>query len=313
MIRLYFATDIHGSEKCWKKLLKAGKFYKANVVVLGGDMTGKAIVPIIKKPDGTYLSMFMEKEWVLRTQEELRKHEEQIQTTGLYIYHTDKEGYEELIADEKKREKLFLELTIQRIRRWIRMADEELKGSNIKYYVCPGNDDRFEIDPFIEESECVENAEGKVIHINNKYEMISTGWTNPTPWNTPRECSEEELAKKLENLISKVKNNATAIYAFHAPPYDSGLDYAPRIDEKLEIKHAGKELVPVGSTSVYNAIRNHQPLLGLHGHIHESKAICKIGKTLCINPGSMYDTGILTGVIINLEDGKVKSYLPVSG
>jgi Icc-related predicted phosphoesterase len=304
---------VHGSEKTWRKFIKAGKFYNANIVVLGGDLTGKAIVPIIEKPDGTHMSMYMEKEWVLRTPAELKEHEEKIRTNGFYIYHTDEKGFEELAANEEKKEQLFLDITIERLREWVKMADQELKGSNIRYYVCPGNDDRFEIDPVIEESECIKNAEGKVIWIDNTFEMISTGWTNPTPWNTPRECSEEELNKKIEELTNKVRNHETAIYAFHAPPFDSGLDYAPILDENLKLKHAGTQLAPVGSTSVRDAIKKYQPLLGIHGHIHEGKGIRKIGRTLCVNPGSMYDAGILVGIIINLEKGKIKSYFSVSG
>jgi hypothetical protein len=313
MIRIYFATDVHGSERTWRKLVKAGKFYDANIVVLGGDLTGKAIVPIMKKPDGTHISMYMEKEWVLKSPQELKEHEEKIRTNGLYIYHTDNKEFEELAANEEKREQLFLRLTIERLRQWVKIADEELKGSSIEYYVCPGNDDRLEIDSILEESRCIKNAEGNTILIDDTYEMVSTGWTNPTPWKTPRECSEEELAKKIEALTSKVQKQETAIYAFHAPPFNSGLDSAPVLDKSLKLKHAGTEVASVGSTSVRDVIMKCQPLLGIHGHIHESKGIRKIGRTLCFNPGSMYDAGILVGTIINLEKGKIKGYCSVSG
>jgi hypothetical protein len=69
----------------------------------------------------------------------------------------------------------------------------------------------------------------------------------------------------------------------------------------------------MGSTAVLNAIEKHQPLLGLHGHIHESRAIQQIGRTLCINPGSQYTKGILGGVVIFFKKDRIKDYMFVSG
>ena len=46
-MKIFFATDIHGSEICWSKFLNAAAFYKADLVVLGGDVTGKIMVPIV--------------------------------------------------------------------------------------------------------------------------------------------------------------------------------------------------------------------------------------------------------------------------
>lgn len=312
-IRIFFATDIHGSDKCWKKFVNAGKFYKADILILGGDMTGKAIVPIIKQNDGTYKCSFLGQELVMRSAEEVSVIEKMISDSGYYPYHTNPKEMEEMGANPKRQEELFLSMAIQRMREWIKYADERLKGTGIKCFVCPGNDDPFEIESVIQESESVVNVESKIIKIADRYEMISTGWTNPTPWKTYKECSEEELFKKLEKLISQVENLKNAIFNLHAPPYGSGLDEAPELDKDLRIKHGGRALVPVGSTAVREIILKHQPLLGLHGHIHESVGECRLGRTLCLNPGSQYEQGILMGYIVDLDDKGIKRYFRTSG
>jgi len=68
-----------------------------------------------------------------------------------------------------------------------------------------------------------------------------------------------------------------------------------------------------GSKSVRRAIEKYQPLLGLHGHIHESQSVAKIGKTTCINPGSEYGEGVLRGCIVILGDGKIEGYQMTRG
>ncbi|MEM1515467.1 MAG: hypothetical protein QXL85_04790 [Candidatus Bathyarchaeia archaeon] len=220
---------------------------------------------------------------------------------------------EELNANPEKIENLFLHLIIQRIREWIKFADERLKGTGIKCFVCPDNDDRFEIDSIIQESETVINAESKVIRIDDYHEMISTGWTNPTPWNTFRECCENELYKKIEVLASQLTDVSNPIFNLHAPPYGSTLDEAPELDEELRPKYAGRALVSVSSASVRDIILKYQPLLGLHGRIHESTGEYKIGRTLCLNPGSQYEQGILMGYIIDLDKKGIKRFFRTSG
>lgn len=309
MIRIFFATDVHGSDKCWKKFINAGKFYKADVLILGGDMTGKAIVPIVEK-SGCYEASFEGKSYVL-SGDKINELVSMIKDKGYYPYIVSEGTLEELKCSQEKRNEIFIELILERAREWMRYADERLKGTGIKCFVCPGNDDPFEINEIIEKSECVVNAEGKVIQIDSYHEMISTGWANPTPWKTYKECCEEELYRKIEDMVFQVKNLENSIFNLHAPPYGSGLDSAPEIDESLKSKP--RVLVPVGSTAVRQLIEKYQPLLGLHGHIHESRGFVKIGRTLCINPGSSYERGVLLGTLINMDEKKVKSYLPVIG
>ncbi|MEM4649399.1 MAG: metallophosphoesterase [Candidatus Bathyarchaeia archaeon] len=310
LTRLFFATDIHGSDKCWKKFINAGKFYEADVLILGGDMTGKGLVPVIRS-DNRFKAEFRGKKYTLNNEKELEKFEKMIAMSGYYIYYTTPEELEELSTNPKKLDSIFIKLMVERIQQWLKFADERLKGTGIKCYVCPGNDDHFEINELFKESSTVIDVSDKVIEIDNNHEMINIGWSNPTPWNTPRECSEEELAKRIEEQVSKIKDVKNSIFQLHAPPYGSQLDNAPKLDESLKIAYG--EMIPVGSKAVKEAIEKYQPLLGLHGHIHESDGVVKIGRTLCINPGSVYTEGILRGVVINLNEDSVKSYYPVSG
>ena len=157
-------------------------------------------------------------------------------------------------------------------------------------------------------------AEGKLMDLDG-FSLVSMGWTNPTPWNTYREAPEEDLAAKIEVLAGLVPDMNRAIFNFHAPPYGTGLDEAPALDDSLRPMHGGAVMKPVGSTAVRDAILKHQPLLSVHGHIHESRAIKRLGRTMAINPGSVYGDGVLQGAVLELDKkkAKVSRYLLVNG
>jgi Icc-related predicted phosphoesterase len=287
--------------------------YKVNVPILGGDTTGKMIVPIVKQQNGTFICYhYSGRQFIFKDLTELEVERKRIEDAGHYVYITDVESVKEL-EDNKKKEQIFRELMIERWARWIKLAEEKMKASDVRsLIVCPGNDDPLFIDEILDQAEMLSMAEGKVINLNSEYELISTGWTNPTPWNTYKECTEEELKEKIEKLISRVSCLETCIFNFHAPPYGSGLDSAPILDKNLRPSAAG-EYSPVGSYAVRDAILKYGPLLGLHGHIHESRGFIKLGRTLCINPGSSYSEGILQGVIIDIDNKKIKNYFFITG
>ena len=315
MFRIFFATDVHGSDICWKKFIAAGDFYKANLIILGGDMTGKALVPIIGEKDGTCTVDFQDNRIVLKKPEEVPKLEKRISDRGYYPIQIERsllDGFSAEKATEWSSE-TFGKLMLERVRTWLNYADKKLKNSGVGCYVCPGNDDMLKIDEIIRESESVSSAESKVIQVGGAYEMLSTGWSTPTPWKTYRECSEEELAKKIANMTDQLQDPAKSIFNLHDPPHGSHLDEAPDLTEDLDLKGGGRITKSVGSVAVRQAIEKHQPLLGLHGHIHESKGVTKIGRTTCINPGSVYEEGTLLGAIVDLEDRKIKQYYLTSG
>jgi Icc-related predicted phosphoesterase len=312
-MKIYFATDVHGSEICWKKFLAAHKFYEADALILGGDMTGKAIVPIIDQGAGKHKVTLLDQETILEGQEQIDAMVKTIQNRGYYPYVTDPDEVKEISATPGKSDELFLEEVLKTIQRWMDIADEKLAGTGIRCFVSPGNDDMFEIDNVIKSSKAVELVEGKLIHLDEHHEMISSGWSNPTPWDTHREEDDDKLLERYEAIASQLENPHTAVFNLHPPPYGSGLDEAPELTEDLSLAYAGQSLVSVGSHATLKLIEKYQPLLGLHGHIHEGKGNRKYRKTLCINPGSMYEQGILMGALIDLKPRKIGTYLLTQG
>jgi Icc-related predicted phosphoesterase len=311
MPRVFFATDLHGSELCWRKFLNAAKFYEADVLICGGDMTGKAIVPIVKE-NGQFTFTLAGVQQAVGA-EQVGEIEAQIRRKGYYPLQVSIERLNELDQDEKVRAETFQKVMLEGVDRWMGMAADKLRGTGVRCFVCPGNDDEMEVDDVIRRSDLIELGEGRMVDIDG-WTMISTGWSNHTPWNTHREETEEALGDRIEAMAKQVPDASHAIFNLHCPPYKSGLDEAPAIDADLKLLHGGRALRPVGSTAVRQAIEKHQPLLSLHGHIHESKGAIKIGKTLSINPGSSYEEGMLMGAIIQLDPKKgIKSYQLVNG
>jgi Icc-related predicted phosphoesterase len=296
---------------CWRKFLNAGRFYEADVLICGGDMTGKAIVPIVQENGHFTFALAGEQQAVAA--EQLGNVEAQIRRKGYYPLQVSVERLNELDQDPVKRAECFQQVMLDGVDRWMGLAAEKLRGTGIRCFVCPGNDDEMEVDEVIRRSDLVELGEGRMVEIGD-FTMISTGWSNHTPWNTHREETEEKLAERIEAMARQVPDSTRAIFNLHCPPYKSGLDEAPAIDADLRLLHGGRALRPVGSTAVREAIERHQPLLSLHGHIHESKGAVKLGKTLSINPGSSYEEGMLMGAIVQLDPKKgIKSYQLVNG
>jgi Icc-related predicted phosphoesterase len=311
--KLYFATDIHGSEICWRKFVNAARYYDVDVLILGGDVTGKGMVYAVEQPDSSYKAAFMGKEYSLRSSDELSEFDSKVRTYGYYPFRTTKDEIEAISQSEEKRHDVFLKLMTETLQRWIAFAEQKLKGSNIRLYVTAGNDDELAIDPILKMSDIVHHADQKVVSIDDEHEMISSSYSNITPWRCPRDIEEDELTDKIESMTGQVKNMKNCIFNLHVPPLDSTLDNAPLLDENLKPVDSGQRIVGVGSSAVRKAIEKHQPLLGLHGHIHESKGFMNIGRTLCMNPGSTYSEGIVQGVVVRLVGDKVQSYLPVQG
>ncbi|MBI3975476.1 MAG: metallophosphoesterase [Armatimonadetes bacterium] len=312
MARLFFATDIHGSEVCWRKFLNAGAFYGAGVLVLGGDMTGKALVPLVQE-GGRVEAELAGHRYLLETEDAVREMEGRIAARGFYSVRVNRSEVADLQADPGKVDALFWECMRATLERWLVLAEEKLRGRGIRCYLCPGNDDRFEVDEIIRQSVVVELAEGRVADVDG-VEMISTGWSNPTPWQTHRECSEEEMGARIEQMTGLLRDPGRAIFNLHCPPYGSKLDEAPALDEALRPLYGGQAVRPVGSTAVRDAILRHQPVLSLHGHIHESKGVARLGRTLALNPGSSYEAGVLHGALVEIDAQRgVRSYMLVTG
>jgi hypothetical protein len=300
-VKIFFVTDLHGSEICWKKFLNAGPFYGADVVILGGDVTGKAMVPIVQRPNGSWEASLQDHLETFETDEEIAEFEKRVMNRGYYPIRVSQEEYVAMQEDEDLVDKRFKE--------------DKLAGTGIRVIACPANDDMFEIDDLLTHAHVVETGDEEHPIELDGFTMISMGWTNPTPWHTFREAEEPELAERIQHALSHASDPETTIFNFHAPPYGSKLDNAPALNEDLTYKSGGQALRPVGSTSVHEAIERFQPLLGLHGHIHESKGATRIGSTLSLNPGSSYEEGILQAAVVTIDEKKrrVKNYQLVNG
>lgn len=297
--RLFFATDVHGSTACWRKFVNSADFYDADVLILGGDTTGKAIFPIVDEGD-RYSYTRQGDDHEITDGEELDGLLESLEDTGYYPYVMDREEYEALKHDDtgERQDEIFVAEMTARIEEWIAFAEERLDGTPV--YVCPGNDDPFEIDEVWDSADGISLVEGEVVDIDGEYRMASSGWTQPTPWDTDREESKEALRDRLERVVSKLDDYDRAIFNFHEPPYDSQLDEAPELDDDLRPKFGAQSTEPVGSEAVREVIEEYQPPLSLHGHIHESRGQTRIGRTIAINPGSVYSEASLQGAVVDL-------------
>jgi uncharacterized protein len=305
-LAIFFATDLHGSNVCFKKFVNAGKFYGASVLILGGDVTGKMLVPIARQKDGSYLASSAGKELRLEG-EEAAALEQQVSDMGFYPKVMSEEEFQGLRDDPEGQEALFHELIRERLEEWIEYARPRLAEQGVKCFAAPGNDDAFFIDELFADSDTIELLEGRVVEVDG-IEMLTTGWSNETPWKTERETSESELRTMIMKMIDRLERPENAIFNIHVPPHATALDQCPKLDENLRPVSSGGNpvMTSAGSTAVRELIEAHQPLLGLHGHIHEGRGIARIDRTVCVNPGSNYSEGVLNGSLIRLRQGEVR-------
>jgi uncharacterized protein len=315
--RLYIASDFHAAEKAWRKFVNAIKLnvYKADAALLAGDLTGKAIVPIIER-DGRYRAELFGVQRTARNAEELAALERDIADVGYYSFVAGPDEADRLVGDAGERDALLHRLMNERVAAWMELATERLADSPVPLYLIPGNDDDFTIDPILNREDIRPvNVDGRVVDLPGGLELMAYGWSNETPWNTPREVPEDELYTRLDALARQVRDPRRAVFMIHVPPHDSGLDTAPILDANLRPTVSAGDVLrgPVGSTAVRRTIEAHQPLLGVHGHIHESGGERRIGDTVCINPGSEANHGILRGYLVDVGDAGIERVMRVEG
>jgi len=311
-VRLFYASDIHGSDLLWRKFLGASKFYEADASVMGGDLLGKAIIPIERREDGTYRAQFLGDERIVREGQELDELVGAIRFNGYYPWIASAREIADRGSDT---EELFAEVACDDIRRWTELAEQRTStNGSSSLFVMAGNDDPWYVDEILAASSAVVFCDDRIVRVG-PHEMISSSYANPTPWNSPRELDEEALYARLKKLADQLEDLGSAIFNLHVPPYDSRLDTAPDLKPDLTPRYSGGQPVtkPVGSHAVRQVIEEYQPLLALHGHIHESKGETRIGRTLALNSGSEYNTGRLHGVVVTLGDDRVVGHQFVVG
>jgi uncharacterized protein len=313
MTRLFYCTDLHGSEICFKKFLSAGKVYEADVLLMGGDCTGKMVIPIIEQGNGEFFCSWSGGDVTVTDNGELAELEQRIKNDGLYPVRMTADERAGYAADPDRLKQLFEQVMVSTLTDWLELAKTRLSESDLEVIVTPGNDDELSVDAVIEASDFVTAGEGRILRIGDRHEMLSLGWANETPWDTPRETTEEDLAQKIAVLADQIEDMSNAIFNIHVPPYGTGLDDAPELEDAETVKRGGGIMKPVGSTAVRDAILEYQPLLSLHGHIHESRGTQKLGRTVAINPGSTYNDWSLQGVIVDLDDKQITRQMPTAG
>jgi Icc-related predicted phosphoesterase len=313
--KIFFATDIHGSDRCLRKFLNAGRFYGVDAVVMGGDITGKMIVPVVEEAANTYAAHLFGRRRVVDA-DGLPGLNKFIADAGFYPYAMSPDEMQALRDDPTAVEELFRKLMNETMSRWIDLAEDRLAGTGIDCIFAPGNDDPFFIDDLLSSSDSVVNPDGRVIELPGGYSMISVGYSNRTPWASPRELDEDDLRAKIDLEVAKLDDPSRAVFNLHVPPKNTPIDQAMTLDAEFRpiVKGGSPVIDGVGSSAVRDAIAEYQPMLSLHGHIHESRGEARIGRTLALNPGSEYSEGVLRGVIVNLSAKKgLRGYQLVAG
>ncbi|MGH6932185.1 MAG: metallophosphoesterase family protein [Dongiaceae bacterium] len=317
---IFFCSDIHASTVCFRKFLNAAKHYndrgvRIDVLIVGGDITGKLIVPIIRAGPNCHRSYLYGKELTLASPSEIAELVRKTEVLGVYPHIFEPDEYEAFKSNPAGQDKLFKSLALKRLEEWMNIAAEKLHGTEIRCYVSPGNDDFDECVAVIDRSPKVRCPDMKTVEIEGGHEMINLGYANITPFNCPRDRPEAELTERVDRMAAEVRDMPNCVFNLHCPPVGSGLDDAPLLDDELRptIGTTGVVMAPVGSRAVRQAIEKYQPLLALHGHVHESRGAIKLGRTLCINPGSEYSEGILHGALVTIRKGEVVRHMLTRG
>jgi Icc-related predicted phosphoesterase len=311
--RIYYASDFHGSRVCWRKFINAAEFYTADALVMGGDLIGKALVPITQSDSG-YVARLGGEERCASTDKQLEELERAIRFNGFYPWRAEPKDVARLSGEPGFGDRVFLQVALAELREWIATANERLGPGGPLAYVMAGNDDPWEVDAVLQLGSSVVFCDERIVTVGD-HELLSSSRSNRTPWDTARELDEDELYRQLRRLADQLESPHTAIFNLHVPPHNNGLDTAIELDETLApVMRGGKpHEIPVGSHAVRQIIEEVQPVVSLHGHIHESRGITKIGRTVTINAGSAYQSGQIQGCLIQIAGDRLKSKALVSG
>jgi Icc-related predicted phosphoesterase len=305
-LTIFYVADIHGSDVCFRKWLNAAGFYGADVLVIGGDLTGKVLLPIypVEGPGSGWTTTWKEREQRLETRHEVDELVRAARNEGTYGYVTTRDEVAEIRASVERERAVFGRLKLAALEEWLGLAAERLAGRPVQAFIMPGNDDPPEIDGLLAQSTALRDVQGAVVELAPGISMASRGESTPTPWHTPRELPEADLGDRVRDVVAQLPDTGTTIWNMHMPPHDTGIDRAPRLDDALRIQYDGSgepTMVPVGSTAIRELIAERQPTIALHGHIHEGRGRYKIGATSGFNPGSQYQDGVLLGLLIRVS------------
>jgi len=314
-LSILYVADIHGSDRCYRKWLNAGAHYGVDILIVGGDLTGKILVPVFRSGDGWSATWDGERV-TMSTTAERAAFDKRLREQGVYAHDCTPDEVEAIRASVETERAVFAAHKVRQLEEWIALADSRLAGTSIRAFVMPGNDDPVDVDDVLGSGTLIRNVGDQVTDLGPGIHMASVGESTPTPWNTPRELSDDALGAKMASVVAQMPAAGFSIWNFHMPPYDTGVDVVPRLDDQLRIQYrAGQpEMIPVGARSLRALIAERQPTLALHGHIHEGRGRYQIGSTVGFNPGSQYQDGVLLGVILRISATRgLRSYTFVAG
>jgi len=271
---------------------------------------------VVAAPDGTHVATWAGKPVTLDSAGAVEEFKATAADGGLYAFESTPDEVRAMEADASLVEAKFLQEARKRLQEWVELAEERLGGSDVQVIVNCGNDDPFELDAVLEASSVVSFPEGRRVPIDERRTLASVGFANMTPWECVRDIEEEALEARIDAAAAawEADGHEHLVLNLHPPPYDTPIDQAPLLDESLTPVTEGGQMVigPVGSHAVRKAIERYRPVLSLHGHIHESRGVATIGRTICINPGSEYPDGVLRGAIVDFDRNGVKGYVLTS-
>ncbi len=314
--RIYFVSDLHGSEICFRKFLNSVPIYRPDLLIYGGDIMGKLLQPIFRRDDRTCRWYPSADRFEDFPKEALPQVERRIADQGRYSLLTTREEWEERLKHPAELEAFCREIGKERVRAWLRLVAERLLPKNLPLVMNVGNDDTDGVLEILRRDAPanVLVPEGQMVRAG-PYEIYGCGYANMTPWHCPRDLEEADLQKVLDRTAGQIDSPRRTILDIHAPPINTSLDLAPDLDANLKPRTVSGQrlLTHVGSSSVRQLIESVRPVVGLHGHIHESMAVDDLQGTPVYNPGSVYFSGVLQGLILTLDDGRVVDHLFVTG
>src|ERR1700733_7699019 len=213
--RLFFATDIHGSEPCFRKFINAGNFYRCQYLILGGDITGKQIVPITRHPDGPFSARRRDQRFDTVDEPELAEVKRLIRVGGDYPVVGSEDEVAEL-RDPACLERRFRKIVYDSVVDWVTFADEFLSGTGQRVFVAPGNDDFFEIDRAFEGSSVVEFVEGKSLELGEgpPRAASSSGSRRWSRTSTTSRISWPSFPRLRSTLTSTTRRSSTGTCGF---------------------------------------------------------------------------------------------------
>jgi Icc-related predicted phosphoesterase len=317
--RIFFGADLHGSQPTFRKFLAAAAFYDCDALVFGGDLMGKALVPVVRS-NGVFRAHFQGRDHEF-DKDGLDAFTNGVELPGFYWHVFEPDEYEQVKHDELAQLGWFHRLASERLSEWISLAEDRLAGTGVRMYLTGGNDDEPAMLEVLERHDGpkVVACEDRVVELDDEHTMITVGLSTVTPWDTPREASEEVIAAAIDRSASTVPDVGRCVFNLHCPPKDTPIDTCLKLEKQpgelpKPIREGGRFVTKGGgSVAVREAVGRYQPVVALHGHIHESAGRFRIGKTQCFNPGSEYVQGTLNGWIVSLKGGKLSGYQHTAG